>query len=61
MRLAAFMAAIGIIIAITFWLVVHGYPHFVVRTKSALGGQVLTVASILFTSFGVIWAVRKLP
>lgn len=61
MRLTAFIAAFGIILLGSYWVVIYGYPHFFSSTRSHLAAQLMTFCALAFTSLSVIWAVKKLP
>lgn len=61
MRLTAFIAAFGIILLGSYWVVLYGYPHFLSTTRSHVAAQIMTFLSLAFISLSVIWSVKKLP
>lgn len=61
MRLIAFIAAFGIILLSSYWLVKYGYPHFYRTTGSTLASEIMLLCSIGFASLSVIYVVKRLP
>lgn len=61
MRVLAYIAAFVVILGVGYWLLAHGYPHYMRHFHSHFMAKTAMFGTMIFTIMGTLWAVKRLP